>query len=176
MGEKYEGTRHNIGFDVVDLVASKRGVAFSSEKFGHVASFQLGGERIFLLKPNTFMNLSGDAVSFWLRKAEVPMEKLLVITDDLALPFGKIRLKQKGSSGGHNGLSHIEATLKTQAYARLRMGIGSDFPKGRQSDYVLGQFPADSLEEKNRWIDRAAEAVLCFCTRGLNVAMNQFNS
>jgi PTH1 family peptidyl-tRNA hydrolase len=175
IGEKYDGTRHNIGFDVVDEVARKKNVSFSNEKFGLVAKFQISGNTVFLIKPNTFMNLSGDAVSFWKKKVGAENQEILVITDDLALPFGAIRIKKKGSSGGHNGLSDIELKLKDSKYPRMRMGIGSDFEKGQQVSYVLGKIPLELEEKRKEWIHKSSEAVLCFCTRGIDVAMNLFN-
>jgi PTH1 family peptidyl-tRNA hydrolase len=175
IGEKYEGTRHNIGFDVVDHLARKKNAVFQSERLGQVARFQLGGHTVYLLKPGTFMNLSGDAVKLWLEKTGAELSELMVITDDLALPFGSIRIRGKGSAGGHNGLTDIEQKLKSQDYARMRMGIGADFPKGRQAEFVLDKFPGELQTQKEAWISRAADAVLCFCSRGLPVAMNQFN-
>ena len=175
IGEKYDGTRHNIGFEVVEEVAKRKNVTFSNDRFGQIAKFQLSGKTIILLKPNTFMNLSGDSVAFWMNKANAEISEVLVITDDLALPFGSIRIKTKGSSGGHNGLSDIEIKLKSQEYARMRMGIGSDFPKGEQVTYVLGKFPAEDDEKKKLWLEKATEAILCFGSRGLQIAMNQFN-
>lgn len=174
-GEKYDGTRHNIGFAVLDTLALKKGIRFESGRFGETARFQSGGQLVCLLKPNTFMNLSGDAVLYWMRQLKGSPEQVLVVTDDLALPFGKIRLRPKGSSGGHNGLSDIEAKLQTSEYPRLRMGIGSGFPKGRQAEYVLSRFPAEESQMLNGILDKASDACLCFCTRGLAVAMNQFN-
>jgi len=175
IGEKYDGTRHNIGFEVVERVASKKNVNFSNDRLAHIAKFQISGKTVYLIKPTTFMNLSGDAVSLWMTKSNADISEILVITDDLALPFATIRIKTKGSSGGQNGLSDIEQKLKSQDYARLRMGIGSDFPKGQQVPYVLGKFPAEDAEKKEIWVEKAAEAVLCFCTRGVQTAMNQYN-
>jgi len=175
IGEKYEGTRHNIGFEVLDEVAKKRGITFASDRLAQSAKFQIGGKSVYLLKPTTFMNLSGDAVSLWMRKSNSVTSEILIVTDDLALPFGTIRTKSKGSSAGHNGLTDIEQKLNSQQYARMRMGIGSDFPKGQQVNFVLGQFDAKDQEQKKVWVEKAADAVLCFCTRGLETTMNQFN-
>lgn len=175
MGEKYEGTRHNIGFSVVEAVARKKGVEFQSGKLVTVARFQMAGQPVYLLRPTTFMNLSGDAVRHWVQQTGASVSDLLVITDDLALPFGTIRIKAKGSAGGHNGLTDIEQKLKTQDYARMRMGIGSDFPKGQQVPYVLGKFNATEQADLDLWLEKATEAVLCFCTRGLEKAMNLYN-
>jgi PTH1 family peptidyl-tRNA hydrolase len=175
IGEKYEGTRHNIGFDVVETLARKKKVLFQNERLGQVARFQLGGKTVYLLKPSTFMNLSGDAVKLWMEKTGTEISQVMVITDDLALPFGSIRIRGKGSSGGHNGLTDVELKIKSQDYARMRMGIGSDYPKGKQVDYVLGPFPSQDQAQKEAWVNKAAEAILCFCSRGLAVTMNQFN-
>jgi len=175
-GLKYEGTRHNIGFAVLDQLAAKKSIRFETGRYGEVAKFSLAGQQVVLLKPSTFMNLSGDAVLYWMRQLKEVPENVLVITDDLALPFGKIRIRPKGSSGGHNGLSDIEAKLQSAAYPRMRMGIGSDFPKGRQAEYVLSRFSGDEASGMDAILEKAAEACLCFCSRGLSVAMNQFNS
>lgn len=175
IGEKYEGTRHNIGFDVADALAEKKNVQFKPDRLGQIARFQLGGQTVYLLKPNTFMNLSGDAVKLWMEKTGTGLAGLMVITDDLALPFGSIRIRGKGSAGGHNGLTDVEIKLKTQDYARMRMGIGSDFPKGRQAEYVLEKFPSELAAQKHAWVTKAADAVLCFCSRGLAITMNQYN-
>jgi PTH1 family peptidyl-tRNA hydrolase len=176
IGEKYEGTRHNIGFEVLDYLVAKKNIAFSQDRLSYSAKIQMGGQSVVFIKPTTFMNLSGDAVLYWKRKLDLENNEILVITDDLALPFGSIRIRPKGSSGGHNGLTDIEQKLNSQEFARMRMGIGSDFPKGQQASYVLGKFPPDLQEKKEEWVAKAGEAVLCFCTRGLQIAMNQFNS
>lgn len=175
MGEKYEATRHNIGFMVVDEIARKKNLTFSSGHKVQVAKFQANGKTVYLLKPNTFMNLSGDAVSHWFKQTGSEIDEVLVITDDLSLPFGSIRIRAKGSAGGHNGLTDIEEKLKRQDYARMRMGIGSDFEKGQQVSYVLGRFPAEDAGKLKAVLDKSAEAVMCFISRGLSQAMNQYN-
>jgi PTH1 family peptidyl-tRNA hydrolase len=175
-GEKYEGTRHNIGFAVLDALAAKKGLRFETGRLGEVCKLQMSGNTVYLLKPNTFMNRSGDAVLHWMRQGKVQAENILVITDDIALPFGKIRIRPKGSSGGHNGLGDIEQKIQSQDYPRMRMGVGSDFPKGRQAEYVLGKFSAEDQAGMEQLLEKAAEACLCFCSRGLAVTMNQFNS
>jgi PTH1 family peptidyl-tRNA hydrolase len=175
IGEKYEGTRHNIGFMVVDEVARKKNLNFTSGHKVQVAKFQASGKTVYLLKPTTFMNLSGEAVLHWINQTRTEIEDILVITDDLSLPFSTIRIRAKGSAGGHNGLTDIENRLKRQDYARMRMGIGSDFPKGQQVSYVLGKFPEADADALSAWVDKAAEAVLCFISRGLAATMNQFN-
>lgn len=175
IGEKYEDTRHNIGFSVVEAVARKKGVDFQSGKLVRVAKFQHSGQTVYLLKPTTFMNLSGDAVKHWVQQTGSDISEILVITDDLALPFGTIRMKGKGSAGGHNGLTDIELKLKTQDYARMRMGIGSDYAKGQQVPYVLGKFSPTEQPYLQAWMEKASEAVLFFCSRGLERAMNLYN-
>jgi PTH1 family peptidyl-tRNA hydrolase len=148
---------------------------FSLDRGAHKASIKLRGKQVVLIKPTTYMNLSGKAVNYWLQKEQINKENLLVITDDLALPFGKIRLKGAGSDGGHNGLKDIQHTLQTTAYARLRFGIGSDFPKGRQSDYVLGKWDKEEQVTLNERIALAVEACEAFCTIGLQLAMTNCN-
>jgi PTH1 family peptidyl-tRNA hydrolase len=176
IGEKYVDTRHNIGFSVVEAIARRKSASFEPARFGDLARFQASGQIVYLLKPNTFMNLSGDAVRFWLKQSQSEISNLLVVTDDISIDFGRIRIRPKGSAGGHNGLTDIELKIVTQSYARLRMGIGSDFEKGKQADFVLGKFNEEEMKGKQLWLDKAVDACLCFCTRGLDVAMNQFNS
>jgi PTH1 family peptidyl-tRNA hydrolase len=175
-GKQYDGTRHNIGFAVLDALAKKKGVGFESARFGQLCRFQMAGQIICLLKPDTYMNRSGDAVLHWMRQLKAEPEQVLIITDDIALPFGKIRIRPKGSSGGHNGLGDIERKIQSQDYPRMRMGVGSDFAKGQQADYVLGKFPAVEEAGLPALLEKASEACLCFCSRGLAVAMNQFSS
>jgi PTH1 family peptidyl-tRNA hydrolase len=174
-GAEYEDTRHNIGFSVLEALAKKHDGLFSLDRGAHKASIKLRGKQVVLIKPTTYMNLSGKAVNYWLQKEQISKENLLVITDDLALPFGKIRLKGAGSDGGHNGLKDIQQTLQTTAYARLRFGIGSDFPKGRQSDYVLGKWDKEEQVTLNERIALAVEACEAFCTIGLQLAMTNCN-
>ena len=175
-GKQYDGTRHNIGFAVLDAIAAKKGIRLESSRFGEVCRFQMSGQTVCLLKPDTYMNRSGDAVLHWMKQIKAEPENVLVITDDIALPFGKIRIRPKGSSGGHNGLGDIELKIKTQDYPRMRMGVGSDFAKGRQAEYVLGKFSSDEETGLSDLLEKASEACLCFCSRGLAVAMNQFSS
>lgn len=174
-GVAYENTRHNIGFTVLDALAKKHEAAFTLDRAAYRTSFKLRGKTLVMIKPTTYMNLSGKAVNYWLQKEQIPLSQLLVITDDLALPFGKIRLKGSGSDGGHNGLKDIQATLNTTEYARLRFGIGSAFPKGRQSDYVLGPWTEEELEALPERLGVAQETTLSFCTLGLPMAMNLWN-
>lgn len=174
IGPEYEGTRHNAGFLVADYLVGER-ASFEAKRYGSVARFRLKNKELVVVKPSTFMNLSGNAVRYWMQEERVPLENVLIIVDELALPFGSLRLKGKGSDGGHNGLKHIQATLGTQSYARLRFGIGDDFPKGAQVSYVLEAF---NTEEQNALPDHCADAVKIvesFCLEGLAVAMNRFN-
>ncbi len=176
IGEEYRETRHNIGFMVLDAFAKASNIVFSDKRYGAVANMSLKGRQLVLLKPSTYMNLSGNAVRYWMQQEKIPLENLLVVVDDLALPFGALRLKGKGSDAGHNGLKHIAATLGTQNYARLRFGIGNDFPKGCQIDYVLGHFGENELKLMPERLETAGEAVKAFCLAGLSNAMNQFNN
>lgn len=175
IGDKYDDTRHNIGFQILDELASREGVTFESNKLGATTKFRFKGRTFILLKPSTFMNLSGKAVKYWIGKENIPMENLLVICDDLNLDFGAIRLKAKGSDGGHNGLKDIISVLQTQQYARFRFGVGSKFSKGRQSDYVLGKWGAEELKFLPERLERSSELIKSFGTAGLNRTMNSFN-
>lgn len=176
IGDEYAETRHNIGFMVVDALAKAGNVNFEDKRYGFVATLKVKNQTLTLLKPSTYMNLSGNAVRYWMNELKVPEERLLVVVDDLSLPFGQLRLKQNGSDGGHNGLKHIASVLGTQKYARLRFGIGNDFPKGGQVDYVLGHFTSDDMLTMSERLQTAGEAVKTFCLSGVNVAMNQFNN
>ena len=174
-GAEYENTRHNVGFRVVDTIADAHEGTFSTERHGKVATVRFKGRTLILLKPNTFMNLSGKAVRYWLEAEKIPTDRLLIITDDLNLDYEKIRLKAKGSDGGHNGLKDIQAVLGTNIYPRLRIGIGSDFSRGQQSDFVLGEWTEKehvALQEVLTKSAKAVESAVCF---GLSRTMNQFN-
>lgn len=175
IGPKYYHTRHNIGFRILDALAEKEGVSFSTEKLGDVSSFKFKGRTFILLKPSTFMNLSGKAVNYWLTKEKVPLENLLVITDDLNLNFGTFRIKTKGSDGGHNGLKDIQAHLNTTNYNRFRFGISDEFSKGNQVNYVLGEWGEDELKLLPERMEKAAEAIKSFGTAGINTTMNLYN-
>lgn len=175
IGEKYEDTRHNIGFTILDALAEERNVEFETRKLGDLTRFNHKGRTFILLKPNTFMNLSGKAVNYWLKIEKIPIENLLVLTDDLNLPFGTIRIKAKGSSGGHNGLTSINEVLQTQNYARFRYGIGNDYPKGRQVEHVLGNWNEEELEKLPERLEKSGKAVVSFAMAGLNNTMNTFN-
>ena len=168
IGEEYRETRHNIGFMVLDALAKASNIVFSDKRYGAVASLSLKGRQLILLKPSTYMNLSGNAVRYWMQQEKIPLENVLIVVDDLALPFGSLRLKGKGSDAGHNGLKHIAATLGTQNYARLRFGIGNDFPRGGQIDFVLGRFCEDDRKLLPERLETAGEIIKSFCLAGLN--------
>lgn len=176
IGEEYRNTRHNIGFMVLDALAKASNIVFSDKRYGAIANLSIKGRHLILLKPSTYMNLSGNAVRYWMQQEKIPLENVLIVADDLALPVGKLRLKGKGSDAGHNGLKHIAATLETQNYSRLRFGIGNDFPKGGQIDFVLGEFDDEAKNILPERIGLACEAIKSFCLAGLNITMNQFNN
>jgi PTH1 family peptidyl-tRNA hydrolase len=175
IGDKYENTRHNIGFKILDELADDQNVNFETEKLGNLTSFRYKGRTFFLLKPNTFMNLSGKAIKYWMDKEKIPLENILVVTDDINIDFGSIRIKAKGSAGGHNGLKDTEAKLNTQKYARFRFGVGSDYAKGRQVDYVLGEWTKEEESQLIERLPKSAKAILSFGTAGLANTMNTFN-
>jgi PTH1 family peptidyl-tRNA hydrolase len=174
-GYKYEETRHNIGFKVVEAFAKECDTSFEVKKLGELAQAKYKGRQILLLKPNTFMNLSGKAVNYWMQTEKIPIENILVITDDLALPFGKLRMKGKGSSGGHNGLKDIQAVLNSTEYARLRFGVGDEFKPGQQVDYVLGEWNAHEKETLEDRIKTATEFIKGFSTIGIGLTMTNWN-
>lgn len=176
IGPEYEGTRHNIGFRILDALAKASNIVFKDGRYGATATLSLKGRQLLLLKPSTYMNLSGNAVRYWMQQEKIPLENVLIVVDDLALPFGSLRLKGKGSDAGHNGLKHIAATLGTQNYARLRFGIGNDFPKGAQIDFVLGAFGEEDRQKLPERLEMAGEIVKSFCLAGLNITMNQYNN
>lgn len=175
IGEKYAETRHNIGFKIVDRLAATEGVQFESQKLGDVCSFKLKGRVIILLKPSTYMNLSGKSISYWLTKEKIPLENLLIVTDDLNLAFGTLRLKTKGSNGGHNGLKDIQDKLNTTNYNRFRFGISDSFQKGRQVDYVLGEWSDEEKKTLSERLDTSAKLITSFVLAGVNNTMNLFN-
>ena len=176
IGPEYDNTRHNIGFQVLDRLADKKELSFSLNKLGATTSYKIKGRSILLLKPSTFMNRSGKAVHYWMEKEKIPQENLLIITDDINLPFGTLRLKTKGSDGGHNGLADIQNTLQTNQYNRLRFGLGSDFPKGRQVDYVLGNWNEEEEKLLPERLDRCGALINSFVLQGINTTMNEFNN
>ena len=175
IGEKYQGTRHNIGFTILDALAEERDVAFETKKLGDLTRFNHKGRTFILLKPNTYMNLSGKAVSYWMKIEKIPLENLLVVTDDLNLPYGTIRIKGKGSSGGHNGLTNINEVLQTQNYARFRFGIGNEYARGRQVEHVLGTWDEEESEKLPERLEKSRKAIISFAMAGLNNTMNTFN-
>ena len=176
IGDEYARTRHNIGFRVVDTLAQEAGINFEDKRYGFIATIKVKNQTLTLLKPSTYMNLSGNAVRYWMNEKKIPVERVLVVVDDLSLPFGHLRLKPSGSDGGHNGLKHIASVLGSQKYARLRFGIGNDFPRGGQVDYVLGEFTPEDLQSMDERLKLAAEAVKTFCLAGINVAMNEYDN
>ena len=176
IGDEYRETRHNIGFMVLDALAKASNIVFKDGRYGATTTLSVKGRQLILLKPSTYMNLSGNAVRYWMQQEKIPLENVLVVVDDLALPFGSLRLKGKGSDAGHNGLKHIAATLGTQNYARLRFGIGNDFPKGAQVDYVLGNFDEEDRKQMPERLELAGEIIKSFCLAGLNLTMNQYNN
>jgi len=176
IGEEYRNTRHNIGFMVLDALAKASNIVFKDGRYGATSTLSIKGRQMLLLKPSTYMNLSGNAVRYWMQQEKIPLENVLIIVDDLALPFGSLRLKGKGSDAGHNGLKHIAATLGTQNYARLRFGIGNNFPKGGQIDYVLGKFGEEDMKLMPERLETAGEIIKSFCLAGLNITMNQYNN
>ncbi|MCX7985883.1 MAG: aminoacyl-tRNA hydrolase [Bacteroidales bacterium] len=176
IGEEYAHTRHNIGFDILDAYAKASNIAFEDKRYAFVATCQIKGRTIFLIKPTTYMNLSGKAVNYWLQKEKIPVENLLVIVDDIALPLGTIRIRPKGSDGGHNGLSHITETLGHSNYARLRFGIGNNYPKGAQVNYVLGKWSSEEIEIIKPRILLATEAINSFVLMGVERTMSSFNN
>ena len=174
IGSDYELTRHNTGFMVLDAFAKASNTVFEDRRYGFVGETSLKGRKVVLLKPSTFMNLSGNAVRYWLNKENIDQSRLLVVSDDVALPLGQFRLKASGSNGGHNGLGHIQQLIG-QNYARLRMGIGNDYPVGAQIEHVLGRFSTEELEALQPAIDVAVDIIKSFVLAGIDVTMNQYN-
>jgi PTH1 family peptidyl-tRNA hydrolase len=174
-GADYVNTRHNVGFKVVENFAQLNAAVFETKKLGDLASFKFKGRTFLLLKPNTYMNLSGKAVKYWLEKESIPLENLLIITDDLNLPFGTLRLKTKGSAGGHNGLKDIQVRLNTSQYNRLRFGISDEFAKGKQVDYVLGNWTDDETEKLKERLEHCSEFIKSYVMAGIQNTMNTFN-
>jgi len=175
IGEKYENTRHNIGFKILDFMAQQEFFSFETNKLGETAIYKLKGKTFILLKPNTFMNLSGKSIIYWLTKEKIPLENLLVISDDLNLPFGSIRVKMKGSDGGHNGLKDIQLKLNTTTYNRFRFGISDAFSKGRQIDYVLGEWSSEEQEQLYERLKKSVDIIKSFGLAGVKITMNTFN-
>ena len=176
IGQEYDGTRHNIGFRILDALAqSASNVVFQDRRYGFVARMRCKNQELVLLKPSTYMNLSGNAVRYWMKEENVPLERVLILCDDIALPLGTIRIRQGGADGGHNGLKHIAQVLGTQQFQRLRFGVGGDFPRGGQVDYVLGRFLPDEEALLRERIPQACDAVRAYALCGLPFAMNHYN-
>lgn len=175
IGMEYDATRHNIGFEVADAFVIKNGGTFNLDRHAFVAEVKWKGKTFVVIKPTTYMNLSGKAIKYWMDKEKIPMENLMVVVDEMALPLGTIRLRGSGSSAGHNGLKSIEASLLTDKYQRLRFGIGSDFPKGRQIEFVLGKWKPSELPMVKDMLLKSVDALECFATQGLGKAMTEFN-
>ncbi|MFY8046092.1 MAG: aminoacyl-tRNA hydrolase [Chitinophagaceae bacterium] len=175
IGAEYQGTRHNAGFDVADAFAAKHGAAFQSGRLADITEIRYRGKLLIVIKPTTYMNLSGRAVKYWMEKERIDADHILVIMDDIAIPLAKLRLRASGSDGGHNGLKSIQESIGTTAYPRLRFGIGGDYPKGHQVEFVLGKWTDSELPIVSRKIQASAEVIESFVVRGLPMAMNEAN-
>lgn len=176
VGIEYQETRHNIGFRILDALTKASNISFSTERYGDIARMRLKNKQLILLKPSTYMNLSGNAVRYWKEKENIELDHILILVDDISLPFGSIRIKANGSDAGHNGLKNIAQMLGTQSYPRLRFGIGGNFPRGCQIDYVLGHFTSEEQQKLPERIEIAVNAVKEICLAGLQRAMNSFNN
>jgi len=176
IGSEYAHTRHNIGFDTLDALAEASNVVFETKRYGDVAQMRLRGHQLILLKPSTYMNLSGNAVRYWMQQEKIALEQVLIVVDDLALPVGQLRMKPKGSDGGHNGLKSVAECVGSQNYARLRFGVGNEFSKGGQVDFVLGRFDSLDREVVKQSMEKAIEMIKSFCLAGIQQTMNHFNS
>lgn len=176
IGIEYANTRHNVGFTILDTFAEVSNFSFTSSRYGSIAEYRFKGKDFLFLKPSTYMNLSGKAVKYWLSKEKISIDQLLVVADDLALPFGTLRIRKKGSDGGHNGLKDIIYTLETDNFSRLRVGIGSNFPKGSQIDYVLNSWEKEELTQLPEISKKSIEIIKSFVTSGIDFTMNNFNS
>ena len=175
IGDAYVDTRHNIGFKVLDHIAKKQEATFRLDKKAYVTNVKHKGKQLYLIKPTTYMNLSGEAVRYWMQKLSIPQERLLVVSDDIHLPLGQVRLRPKGSSGGHNGIAHIQSLLGSQYFARLRCGIGNNFLPGKQADYVLSNFSTQEQPILESFILFIAQAIQDFCTQATALVMNRYN-
>lgn len=175
IGSEYAQTRHNIGFRVLDALAKASNLVFEDKRYGAVTTLKVKNQTLTLLKPSTYMNLSGNAVRYWMNEKKISLENILVVVDDLSLPFGQLRMRPGGSEAGHNGLKHISSVLGTQQYARLRFGIGNDFPRGGQVDFVLGEFTEEDLKTMDERLELAGEMVKSFALSGIQFTMNHFN-
>lgn len=175
IGAEYDNTRHNIGFEVIDSLAERQSLNFEIQRYGAIKEMKYKGRKLLLLKPSTYMNLSGNALKYWMQKEKIPAERTIVILDDLNLEFGKIKIRTKGSSGGHNGLKHIEQTLGTSQYNRIRIGIGDAFRKGQQIDFVLGKWTDSEQKDLDKIIHHVSEAIFSFTSIGIERTMNLYN-
>lgn len=175
IGQEYWGTRHNIGFRVVNALADAHDAKFEENRYGATCEFRVKNQQLLLLKPNTYMNLSGSAVRYWMQEEKIDIDHVLVICDDIALPFGTLRMRQKGSAGGHNGLKDIAAKCGGEGFARLRFGVGGDFPKGAQCDWVLGHFPQEEEDKMPERLEVTTKFIEAFCLEGCSNAMNKYN-
>jgi len=176
IGEEYQNTHHNIGFTILDAFAKASNVFFTDNRYGATAEVKLKGNTLILLKPSTFMNLSGHAVRYWMQKEKIPAERVLVVVDDLSLPFGTLRLKPNGSGAGHNGLKNIQELLGNDNYPRLRFGIGNNYPRGKQIEYVLSRWTEEEMEKLPERVEKACEIIQSFCLSGIQNTMNQYNN
>lgn len=176
IGEEYENTRHNIGFTILDTLAKENNFKFTVDKLASIATYKFKGKTLILIKPSTYMNLSGKAVNYWMQSEKIAKENVLILTDDLALPFGSVRMKGKGSDGGHNGLKSIQETLASSEYARLRFGVGNEFSKGKQVDYVLGKWTDEETKGLEPRVKLAIEMIQGFATIGLQRTMSAYNN
>jgi len=175
LGSEYAETRHNVGFKILDALAKEKGFTFETLKLGDVGTFKIKGRSVICLKPSTYMNRSGKALKYWMEKEKIPMENLLVVTDDINLEFGTLRLKTKGSDGGHNGLKDIQECIQTTTYNRFRFGVGADFGKGRQIDYVLGEWNDEERKSLTERLEKSAQLIISFVLSGVKNTMNRFN-
>ena len=175
IGPEYEGTRHNIGFRILDALAGASNICFQDKRYGFVAHMRVKNQELVLLKPSTYMNLSGNAVRYWMQQENIPLERLLILVDDLSLPVGTIRMRQNGADAGHNGLKHIAQMLGTQNYNRLKFGIGNDFPRGGQVDFVLGRFSPEDDKLVDEKVPTACEAIKAYALSGMQFAMCNYN-
>ncbi len=175
IGDEYTNTRHNIGFAIIDTLASLLNCKLEDKRYGHVGKCRIKNAELVLLKPSTYMNLSGNSIRYWLQKEKIPVERMLVICDDISLPLGKLRLRTSGSDGGHNGLKHIISVLGNTTFNRMRFGIGNNYPHGGQVDYVLGKFTDEEISEMESSIHRSTDAIKTFCLTGITSAMNEYN-
>lgn len=176
IGDEYKHTRHNIGFDIISEFAKSKNAEFKTERYGDIAKTNIKGRQLILLKPSTFMNLSGNAVRYWMKTEKIPIENILILVDDIALNYGTLRMKPGGSAGGHNGLKNIQESLGTEKYARLRFGLGNGYSKGKQIDFVLGGWSPEELEILPQRISLATEMIKSFCLQGVQETMNEYNN